>query len=31
MPMASAVAVAIAFAGFAFLLATRVARTASTI
>jgi ABC-2 type transport system permease protein len=31
MPMASAVAVAIAFAAFAFLLATRVARTASTI
>src|SRR5277367_5888029 len=31
MPMASAVAVAIAFAAFAFLLATRVARTASTV
>jgi ABC-2 type transport system permease protein len=31
MPMGSSVAIAIAFAAFAFILATRVARTASTI
>jgi len=31
MPMGPSVAIAIAFAAFAFILATRVARTASTI
>jgi ABC-2 type transport system permease protein len=31
MPMGSSVAIAIAFAAFAFILATRAARTASTI